>query len=82
MSKYTSKEKESIIQKYKSGQTISLISKESGIARGTIYSWLKENLNQVNIHTFNLLKQKCERITKMVEILKTSPCTLNSNTKQ
>ena len=82
MSKYNKSEKEEVIKKYGSGQTIAQISKETGISRGTIYSWLKqsrkEKLNPVNMHTFNLLKQKCERLTQMVEILKTASCTVNS----
>ena len=52
MSKYTEKDKNEVIIRYESGQTIALISK----------------------HTFNLMKQKCERLTQMVEILKTAPC--------
>ena len=30
------------------------------------------------MHTFILMKQKCERLTQMVEILKTASCTVNS----
>jgi len=82
MSKYTEKDKNEVIIRYESGQTIALISKETGISRGTIYSWLKqskkEKLKPINMHTFNLMKQKCERLTQMVEILKTAPCTVNS----
>lgn len=82
MSKYNKSEKEEVIKKYESGQTIAQISKEAGISRGTIYSWLKqsrkEKLDPVNMHTFNLLKQKCERLAQMVEILKAVPCTVSS----
>ena len=43
MSKYTEKDKNEVIIRYESGQTIALISKETGISRGTIYSWLKQS---------------------------------------
>ena len=82
MSKYTKQEKSEIICRFQSGEKISTLSKELCISRGTIYSWIKyekqRNQRSVNLHDYNLLKQKCERLTQMVVILKTASCTVNS----
>ena len=38
---YTPKEKYSLIARYKQGATVAQISKESGVARATLYRWIR-----------------------------------------
>lgn len=72
MSKYTEKDKNEVIIRYESGQTMALISKETGISRGTIYSWLKQSkkeiLKPITILITKLLMRQKTIITKGISL--------------
>lgn len=85
MNKYSNEVKENALNLYFSGNNISSISKTTGVSRTTIYSWITECERQyyskekpINLREYNNLKRKCERLSQMVEILKTADC--NSST--
>lgn len=76
---YTSEQKRTIIERYISGgETYSQINADTGIAKSTFYSWLKQyNIEKetakkkaVNFRNFMLLESKIERLENMVDILK------------
>ena len=73
-----------IIEMYFAGKTITEISNETGVARSTLTTWIKEyerkpkSTKQVNMRDYNDLKQKCEQQEKMIQILWTSPCTVSA----
>lgn len=79
---YTAEEKRAVIDRYRSGVAIADISKETGVARNTIYTWIEENdkckkkPEKVNMRDYAALKQKCEQQEKMVEILQAASCTV------
>ena len=81
---YSKKEKENIIKLYSTGVSVTHVSKENGIARSTIYSWLNDSKNdkllnrKINMRDVIDLKQKCEQQEKMIEILQNAPCTVSS----
>lgn len=85
MNKHNKKTRDSVLNRYASGENISSISKSTGISRTTIYSWIKNFEHQqeseakpISLREYNNLKRKCKRLTQMVEILKTADC--NSST--
>lgn len=85
MRKNYSKEQQSeIIKLYSSGNTVTELSNQYGIARSTIYSWLNDSKNKkllnrkINMRDVIDLKQKCEQQEKMIEILQSAPCTVSS----
>ena len=85
MNKYSNEVKENALNLYFSGNNISSISKTTGISRTTIYNWITEREQQyyskekpINLREYNNLKRKCERLSQMVEILKSADC--NSST--
>ena len=85
MKKNYSKEQQSeIIKLYSSGNTVTELSNQYGIARSTIYSWLNDSKNKkllnrkINMRDVFDLKQKCEQQEAMIEILKNAPCTVSS----
>ena len=41
---YTSQEKEMEVKRYLSGESVSIISKSTDIARSTIYAWTKKHM--------------------------------------
>lgn len=76
---YTSEQKQTIIERYiLGGETYLQISADTGIAKSTFYSWLKQyNIEKemakkktVNYRNFMLLENKVERLENMVNILK------------
>ena len=72
---YSDNQKNEIVEKYLSGVSVSDLSKQTGVARNTIYSWIKKSksaqkaLKRINIRDVLDLKQKCAQLEKMVEIL-------------
>ena len=76
---YTSEERQAIIDRYTSGgETYLQIYADTGIAKSTFYTWLKQyKLEQeetkektINYRNFVLLENKIQRLENMVEILK------------
>lgn len=76
---YTSEQKQTIIERYiLGGETYLQISADTGIAKSTFYSWLKQyNIEKemakkktVNYRNFMLLENKVERLENMENILK------------
>lgn len=81
---YTAEQKQAVIDQYFSGVTITEISKETGIARSTIYNWIeahskrKKESSKVNMQDYLDLKQKCEQQEKMILILQAANCTVSA----
>ena len=82
---YTAEEKQAVIEKYLSGITITEISKETGIGRNTIYTWIQPNNKKkpekVNMKDYLNLKKKCVQQEKMIEILQSANCTVSAPLK-
>ena len=74
--------KNEILQRYWSGESVSSISADTGVAKSTLYKWIREappkKAKPVNMTDFRILKQRCETLEKMVEILQMSPCTVSA----
>lgn len=81
---YTEEEKKNAVDSYLKGATISEISTATGIARSTLYIWVKKynkvkaSTRKVNMRDYFDLKQKCEQQEKMIEILKAATCTVSA----
>ena len=79
--------KQTVISRYKSGETISNIVQDTGIPRSTIYNWLKlakaaeDNQKEPTPQNFQLLKKKVKRLEGIIEILKTADCSLKDSLK-
>ena len=81
---YGDYQKKEIIEKYLSGMSVTDLSKQTGVARNTIYSWIKKSksaqkaLKRINMRDVLDLKQKCAQLEMMVEILQSVPCTASA----
>ena len=79
---YTEEQKYTILQRYWSGESVSSISADTGVAKSTLYKWIREappkKAKPVNMTDFRILKQRCETLEQMVEILQMSPCTVSA----
>lgn len=85
---YSKEEKSKIINLCSDGVSVSEISKEYGLARSTIYAWIKEyneksrRKKPINLHEVILLRQQCEQQNLMIEILQSAPCTIDAPQKE
>ena len=85
---YSKEDKSKIINLCSNGVSVTEISKEYGLARSTIYAWIKEyNENSrrkkpINMHEVILLRQQCEQQNLMIEILKSASCTIDAPQKE
>ena len=79
---YTNEQKEKILKMYWSGESVASISASTGVAKSTLYKWIREapskKVKPVNMTDLRILKQRCEKLEKMVEILQMSPCTVSA----
>ena len=66
--------KESIINRYNNGESVAELTEATGVARSTIYGWLKSSQSEsenkpVNKKTVNDLERKLIRLSTLIEIL-------------
>ena len=78
---YSKQEKAKIIKQYKGGASISLIQQTTGVARSTLYRWIKEQSQKnteksINKGDYNKLKAHCDKLENTIRILKTCGCTV------
>lgn len=85
---YSKEEKEKVINLCSTGVSVTQISKEYGLARSTIYAWIKEyneasrRKKPIDMHEVLLLKQKCEQQNLMIEILQSVSCSPDAPQKE
>ena len=84
-SKLPDNEKQAIINRYLSGEKISHLVQENGIARSTLYSWIKEYKDRatkkqpkLTVRAFMDLENKVKRLERIIEILKTVNCKVDA----
>ena len=74
MKKISFETKESIINRYFNGESVAELTEATGVARSTIYGWLKASQSEsenkpVNKKTVNDLERKIIRLLTLIEIL-------------
>ena len=74
---YTNEQKEKILKMYWSGEPVTSISANTGVAKSTLYKWIREappkKAKPVNMTDFRILKQRCETVVVgFAEILQIS----------
>lgn len=85
---YSKEDKSKIINLCSDGVSVTEISKEYGLARSTIYAWIKEynetsrRKKPINMHEVLLLRQQCEQQNLMIEILKSASCPIDAPQKE
>ena len=79
---YSAEEKHRIMERHYRGESISAISKETGIARSTLYEWLKSynatKTRPVNMSDYISLQNHCKKLESIISILKTCNCPINA----
>ena len=77
--KFTIKEKQASVSRYLSGESVTLIADELGIAKSTLYNWISKlkpivKERKITAQDFNQLERKTNRQSEIIEILKTINC--------
>ncbi|WP_310604901.1 IS3 family transposase [Anaerosporobacter sp.] len=82
--KYTESEKQTIIDRYSSGESVSKISTDAEIPRSTLYAWIKQYQEEqesgkkaITAQSYRLLENKIKRLEGIIEILQAVECTVN-----
>ena len=83
--KYTPDQKRKLVLRYQSGESVSDICTQTGIARSTLYSWLKpyqttitEAGMVVTPKEFSALKKRVEKLEGIIQVLKSVDCTVSA----
>ena len=87
--RHTDAEKDSLITRYLSGESVINISIDSGIARSTLYSWIKlsedialDTNKRITIQSYNALLQHTRKLEQMLSVLQTAPCAATAPLKE
>ena len=77
--KYTEAQKQSVLELFVNGKSVSEIVTSAGIPRSTIYSWIKasrekKNKKELSLRNFRYLENKVKRLEGIIEILQTVNC--------
>lgn len=86
---YSESEKQQIVNRHYNGESIALICAETGIARNTLYHWIKtyQPVASTEEHLYTLkecqtLERKVKKLENIVAILKSVPCTVAAPLKE
>ena len=83
MNKYTENEKSIIISRYKDGEAVADLVRDTQIPRSTIYAWIQEavagepNKKTVSLKNYHILENKVARLQGIIEIIKKVGCSAN-----
>ena len=83
--KYTTEQKRELVLRYQNGESVSDICTQTGIARSTLYSWLKPYQTTiteagmiVTPQEFFYLKKRVEKLEDIIQVLKSVDCTVSA----
>ncbi len=77
--KYTPTQKQAVLEQFTNGTPAATIVAETGIARSTIYAWIKSEKEavgkkKVSLQDIRWLEKKVERLEGIIEILQRVDC--------
>lgn len=82
--KYTPSEKQAIIDRHNSGESVAALVAETGIPRSTLYAWFRVvqereiNPRDFTLRNFRALEKKVTRLEGIIKILKKADCTVSA----
>ena len=84
--KYNPDIRNTILDRYRAGEPVTIISSSTGIARSTIYVWINQSIEEsrkieISLYSYRLLEKKAARLEKMIEIITKANCSPGSPLK-
>ena len=84
----TDKEKEQVVERYLSGESVKKLMEEKNFSRSTLYLWTKqyqeqaqEDYEQISVEKYRLLQKRVERLEEMIDIFKEANCKYNDSVR-
>ncbi len=84
----TDKEKEQVVERYLSGESVKKLMKEKNFSRSTLYLWAKqyqeqaqEDYERISVKKYRLLQKRVERLEEMIDIFKEANCKYNDSVR-
>ena len=78
-------EKQTLVARYRAGESVAEICADSGVARSTFYTWIKpytvtmtDSGHAVSQQAFIKTKQKLQKLEQKIEILQRVNCTVSA----
>lgn len=78
-------EKQTLVARYRAGESVAEICADSGVARSTFYTWIKpytvtltDSGHAVSQQAFIKMKQKLQKLEQEIEILQKVNCTVSA----
>ena len=77
--KFTQEQKQELVNRYLSSESVKSITADTGVARSTLYSWINAYKNADStiaptLREFKEYQRKNKYLTEIINILQTSPC--------
>lgn len=77
--KFTQEQKQELVNRYLSSESVKSITADTGVARSTLYSWISAYKNADStiaptLREFKEYQRKNKYLTEIINILQTSPC--------
>lgn len=85
----TKEQKDRVVARYRSGESVATIINKEGISRSSLYLWVKQNAekaqdkeNTISVGRYKKLQQKVKRLEEIIQIYKKVNCNYNSPLKE
>ena len=77
--KFTQEQKQELVNRYISGESVKSITADTGVARSTLYSWINaykatNSTIAPTLREFKEYQRKNKYLTEIINILQNSPC--------
>lgn len=87
--KYAANQRQALVNRYLSGESVSSISATTGIPRSTLYTWVKTSQEQqskskpiIDKRYVQTLEKKVQRLEGLIEIIQRADCSLQAPMKE
>ena len=85
--KLTQEQKQELISRHLSGESVKSITADTGVARSTLYSWINAYKNTASstvptLREFKEYQRKNKYLTEIINILQVAPCSTQATLRE
>ena len=87
--KYSEELRKGIVAQYFAGETVAILSAESGIPRSTLYHWIKQSRKlksssgaEIAYQDYSNLKRRADRLEEKLRVIKAAKCSLSASLQE
>lgn len=76
---YSVEFRDSVLNRFRSGEPVISIASSTGIARSTIYKWINQSIEEsrqieISLYSYRLLEKKIARLEQIIEVITKAKC--------